>query len=501
MRIQMHLAASALVCVACASAQQVGLIVRVVDASGANIKDATVTLILPSGVQRLQSGTAGVFQVPGVVTGASKLRVEAPGFRTYEGPFDPAKGSPAEVRLSPASISDTVVVTAERIEQDEESVPASVTALGSKAVSDSRIQSFSNIHEYVPNMRYSDYAGRGSYGYLTLRGLGNSGSSVEPSSTVFIDGVPITNFQTYTQGLYDVEHIEVMRGPQSTLYGSYAEAGVVNIYARVPSQEVRASVRQEYANFNSYSTTANASGPLVRNKLFFGVAGNIAGSSGRFSNSYTGKGLSEFSDSGRMQLRFAPTERWDVNANVLGQRIDDEGGYVAFPVDNAAYNALPSVLPYRNGSFQISQDTPGYRKNAQNAESVVVTYTAPKAQIISTTSRRDSSSRTLFDYDETPTPIAVASGLYRPHEFYQDLHVQSPGLRDGGFSYVAGFPTTETGNQLPRQSSTSPVRSADRRTTPTACTTTDLTRTRLAATARRRNASSRSGLASPPAFA
>jgi iron complex outermembrane receptor protein len=423
--------------VTCVEAQQLSLAGKVLDATG-SVPGAQVTVRSTSGTRSTLSDANGSYVFAALDHGSYTLHVEASGYRFYDTELALDESRNVDVHLEVAGITSTVNVSAARIEQDEQSVPASVTALGPQAVRDSRIESFSTIHEYVPNMRYADYAGRGVYGFLTIRGVGNSFSSVEPSATVFVDGVPITDFFSYSQQLYDIEHIEVLRGPQSTLYGSFAEAGVVNIFTRMPDERLRASIRQEYGNFNSYSTMASISGPIIRNKLFLEGAGNVSGSDGPFRNSFTGKRFGEFAESGRIRLRYTPIERFDVVVGVTGQTIDDQGGQLAFPIDNIAYSALPSVAPFRNGNFDVAYDAPGYRKTGTNAQSIVARYTGDQFQLVSTTARRENGIRKRWDYDGTPSPYFIADSDSRPHEFYQEVRIQSPGSYGRGFSYVAG---------------------------------------------------------------
>ncbi|HEY7445833.1 MAG TPA: TonB-dependent receptor, partial [Vicinamibacterales bacterium] len=344
-----------------------------------------------------------------------------------------------DIRLALAGITSTVTVTAQKIEQSEQSVPASLTALGTDAVRASRIEEFATLQEYVPNMRFSDYAGRGVYSLLKIRGLGNGGSLLEPSATVFIDGVPITKIYAYGQQLYDVEHIEVLRGPQSTLYGSVAEAGVINIFSRQPDNVPRFSLRQEYGNLNSYSTTLNASGPFVRDTLFIGAAANVSGSDGHFRNTVSAERLKEFVASGRLQVRYTPTARLEFPGSATWQLMDDHGGRMIFPVDKAVYNAQPSVRQYPVGDFDIAQDDQGFRRSDSDMQSLVFRYTGDRYQLVSTTARREGRLRQQFDSDFTPAPTLMTKNSGQNGEHYQEVRIQSLGGASNPFSYVAGF--------------------------------------------------------------
>jgi iron complex outermembrane receptor protein len=419
-------------------AQQGALSGRVQDQLGGAVPEARVFVSGPSNADT-PVNAEGEYRFPELAPGTYAVSAQAPGFGVFTGTIDIAGPQTLDIRLGLAGITSTVTVTAQKIEQSEQSVPASITALGAEAVRASRIEEFATLQEYVPNMRFSDYAGRGVYSYLAIRGMGNSGASVEPSATVFIDGVPNTEFFDYGQQLYDLERVEVLRGPQSTLYGSFAGAGVINIFSRQPDNVPRFWLRQEYGNFNSHSTTVNASGPLVRDTLFIGAAANVSGSDGHVRNTVSGKRLNEFVASGRLQVRYIPTARLEFRGSATLQQIDDQGGSIAFPVDVAAYNAAPGVGQYQVGDFEIAVDDQGFRRSDSHMQSLVFRYTGDRYQVVSTTARREGHLRQEADGDRTPAPILTSKSTGKNGEYYQEVRIQSLGARSNAFSYVAGF--------------------------------------------------------------
>ena len=128
---------------------------------------------------------------------------------------DMVSPSPRSDDQTPAS--EAVVVTAEKLPQDPQRIPVSLDVLSGQQIGDAvQLNDFARLGEYLPNVRYTDTGGRATFGYLQIRGLINSSQAVDPSAAVYVDGVPVGDFYSCSQRLYDVDRIEVLRGPQRT---------------------------------------------------------------------------------------------------------------------------------------------------------------------------------------------------------------------------------------------------------------------------------------------
>ena len=139
--------------------------------------------------------------------------------------------------VSDDAFLDEVVVTAERRSQNLQEVPISVTVFGSDDIKDGRITSMADVAKETPNLKMSTF----NIGepQIYLRGIGNSNDSVasDPAVAIFLDDVYIGRPGATTFDLYDLERIEVLRGPQGTLYGKNATGGAIGIYSKKPSEE------------------------------------------------------------------------------------------------------------------------------------------------------------------------------------------------------------------------------------------------------------------------
>ena len=160
---------------------------------------------------------------------------------------------------------ETVRVTATKRSEDAQSVPASISALRAETLEDMSAQKLGEAVRALPNVHLKQ-ATSGSA--LVIRGLSTIDTSLYNSGGLYVDGVarPLTYMQNLE--LMDVERIEVLRGPQGTLYGRNSDAGIVNVVLRQPGQEPSARIFANYGSYNSLHTGAGFSAPLDFQDLF-----------------------------------------------------------------------------------------------------------------------------------------------------------------------------------------------------------------------------------------
>lgn len=207
---------------------------------------------------------------------------------------------------------DDVVVTAEKEETDLQKVPYSISALTSKKVADFRLWNTRDITAIVPNL-YSANPGD-NRNVTSIRGI--TSSSYDPAVATYIDGVNQFTLDTYLSQLFDVERIEVLRGPQGTLYGRNAMGGVINIITRQPNnqREVLAEVSAGTAGQQRYTLGFKA--PVIKNKLFFGAAGIYDRTDGFYTNTYNDTNFDEKkSFTGSYFLTWLVNPAWSVTLN------------------------------------------------------------------------------------------------------------------------------------------------------------------------------------------
>ena len=256
-----------------------------------------------------------------------------------------------------------ITVTAQKRTENVQQVPSSVGVISSQHVEDNRITSFSDLDKAVPNLKIGD-SGPGTYSYFGIRGRINGSMDVDPTVTVLVDGVPYDDFFTISGlPLFNVDRIEVLRGPQSTMYGMNSAAGVVNVITKKPGNTPYMNFGMEgfagdYSDIGGH-VKASAGGPVVQDKLAIGVdfAGGNTGS--YIKNAYDNNkfGGSE-SFAGRISTVFTPTDTFDATFNVGAYRINTDSGFLSLPTTEAA----AAVIGQKKRKWQADYNEEGTGK-------------------------------------------------------------------------------------------------------------------------------------------
>ena len=168
-----------------------------------------------------------------------------------------------------------IVVTARRRQEALQDVPVAVTAFTAETLERMNVTNITNTLGVTPGLYFTQngLSPNRDFQQLIVRGVGVS-SQLEPSVGTFIDGVYVPALG-FDMGYLDVDHIEVLKGPQGALFGRNTEGGAVNIVLRKPDDQFRARTSVSYDNFNTAAFDATVSGPLVAGKLFASFAGKL----------------------------------------------------------------------------------------------------------------------------------------------------------------------------------------------------------------------------------
>ncbi len=179
---------------------------------------------------------------------------------------------------------EEIVVTAQKREENLQAVPIQVAAFTAQKIEDAGIVTTQDFVNLVPNMSLDD-----SFTYLNtfvvVRGVTQINNADSPVAIV-VDGVPQNNQKQFKQNLFDVERIEVLKGPQGALYGRNAIGGAVNIVTKQPSNEFEGFANASYGRGDAWEISGGVSGPVLEDKVLFRVAGFYKEDNGRIENTY-----------------------------------------------------------------------------------------------------------------------------------------------------------------------------------------------------------------------
>ena len=164
---------------------------------------------------------------------------------------------------------DNITVTAQKTEENGKDVPISMTVFNEFTLQDRNIDEVKDIAKYTPGLDII------SYGALkcapSMRGLSSEFKYFSSIAGLYIDGVPITDGTGFDASLMDIERVEVLKGPQGTLYGKNTEVGVINVITKKPDNETRGKIGVELGSDNKREYSFSASGPIIKDKFYIGV--------------------------------------------------------------------------------------------------------------------------------------------------------------------------------------------------------------------------------------
>ena len=224
------------------------------DSSGGAIPGASVKIVnedTNATVEEITDGQ-GAYRVTSLPPGRYRVETVLDGFETAVNRVVLAEGQTAtsEVTLSPARFSQSVVVTARRVEEVAQEVPIPVSVVRGDLVADAGAFNVNRLKEMLPTVQFYSTNPRNSA--INIRGLGApfglTNDGIEPGVGLYIDGVFYARPASATLDFLDVEQVEVLRGPQGTLFGKNTTAGAIIVTTRKPSftpgNRSRAELRQ-----------------------------------------------------------------------------------------------------------------------------------------------------------------------------------------------------------------------------------------------------------------
>ncbi|MEY3818598.1 MAG: hypothetical protein RLZZ425_53 [Bacteroidota bacterium] len=241
---------------------------------------------------------------------------------------------------------DEVVVTAEKKEELLQKIPASITALNAKQINAFGLWNTKEITGIIPNLYSADPGDNRDVN--SVRGIATS--SYDPTVATYIDGVNQFSLDTYIPTLFDVERIEVLRGPQGTLYGRNAMGGVINIITKQPNNASSGFADISVGNYNQQRITAGFKTPLIKDKLFFGASILSNKRDGYYTNEFTQSSYDNQNGlSGNYFLKYIVSSCWDINLNFKHLANENQGPFpLVFGIEEALNN------PYRLNQNSIT---------------------------------------------------------------------------------------------------------------------------------------------------
>jgi iron complex outermembrane receptor protein len=215
----------------------------------------------------------------------------------------------AQQKSAPDNSIEEIVVTATKREQTLQDVPISVAVTGQQTIERAQVRDLIDLQSVVPSLKVSQFNATGQTNFV-IRGFGNGNGNdgIESSVGVFIDGVYRSRSAAALDDLPEVERIEVLRGPQSTLFGKNVSAGAISIVTKRPQFEAGGKIEATVGNYNTRQIKGTFTGP-ISDTLAVRLSGSLNKRDGFFTNVTTGNDVND-------------RDRWSIRGDMLWEPTD-----------------------------------------------------------------------------------------------------------------------------------------------------------------------------------
>jgi len=371
---------------------------------------------------------------------------------------------PLAAALSPAmaqaAVLEEVMVTSQKREQNLQDVGISVSAFSNAMLRDLGMQNTTDLEAQTPNLMIGEYGGAGATTTVNIRGVAqlDFADYQESPNAVYVDGAYVSFIGGVNMSMYDLQRVEVLRGPQGTLFGRNATGGLLHLISNRPTDEFEAYVDLTVGDYDRIATEGAISGPLsdsVRGRVSFatnqhdGWMENQAGDDIVEDDTFNLRAQLEFDlgDATTLLLSGRYSDTDDVNAGVyhqVGSAPNPANDFLSEKINNSnrylldgfctQFNGVPTMTPpggsdcYGNVEqrdvYDVSPDVVGFFDREFYGASATLTWNVSDSVVlISLTDYQSIEKDYLEDNDSTLLPITVFSQTQDADQFSQELRL------------------------------------------------------------------------------
>ena len=354
---------------------------------------------------------------------------------------------------------NAIIVTATKREQTLQETPVAVSVTTAETIERAQIRDIADLATVVPSLRVSTLQSAFATTY-SIRGFGTDGNNIglEPSVAVFVDGIYRSRAISQISDLPDIQRVEVLRGPQSTLFGKNASAGVISIVTKKPAFDFGGMVEASYGNYNAFVTKGYLTGPIT-DTIAASIAGGYNRRDGYLTNAFNGQDINDRNRwFARGQVLFEPGTDFSVRLIADYDEIDERCCGVVNVQPSAATGAVLAVggqiNDFRNnpGGDVIYTDVDPFNRIKNYGVSGQVDYSFGAVTATSITSYRQTELNANQDVDFTSAALATGANIGQADidTFTQELRLTSD--FDGPLNFLIGGyyfdETVDTADQI-----------------------------------------------------
>jgi len=330
-------------------------------------------------VRRLNTDRYGRYEFKSLPIGVYNVKAGSPGYEDVE-VKDIVLTAQANREVNivftmvPGVIRESIVVSARIIEENLQDAPLSIMALNTDQLFKMQADKLDNLTQYAPNVNIFTPRSSTSNGAVFIRGIGQEDTvfTVDSGVGIYVDDVLLPRSQASIMDIYDIERIEILRGPQGTLYGRNTIGGAIKLISKQPTNELSGAVDITTGNYNLADIKGNFNLPILHDRLVALISAGTFNRRGFETNTFTGKRTySKRSIVGRGALLWTPNKNLNIEfrADVLRDRPSIRVGALLRPQTTAL--DYPGLLNGDLVTFPANKDKPfSVRSDVQDKQAV-----------------------------------------------------------------------------------------------------------------------------------
>ncbi|MEM0931418.1 MAG: TonB-dependent receptor [Bacteroidota bacterium] len=295
---------------------------------------------------------------------------------------------------------------------------ASVSVVNTKEIAQLQLNKLSDMNGIAPNFRTFDDGANGGFTLISSRGISTADNF--PAVGVYIDNIPFFNGFSFPITLQDIDNIEILRGPQGTLYGRNSLAGVIKITTKEPTNNIDGYLRIDYGNLDRRELNFAFNAPLVKDKLFLRASTNILDRDGFVTNLFNNNSLQNRKViDGNFKLKYFASEKLRFNLLYNVQRKESDA--YAYVISNPQIS-LQDLL---ENPYEVNFDVDVLRETVNQNMAFSLKYDFKGFQLNAITAYQNTSEQGTDDFDYTPFDIQSAVDEITVSNFSQEFRLVS----------------------------------------------------------------------------
>ncbi len=316
---------------------------------------------------------------------------------------------------------DEIIIQSPKYNRNVFDIPAAASMIPERLIENNRVENLTDVSTIIPNFFMPDYGSKLT-SPVYIRGVGNRINT--PSVGLYVDEIPYFEKAAFNFDFYDVERIEVLRGPQGTLYGRNAMGGLINVITNKPHNEQATTVTIDYGNFNQIRSNITHNQPVGKSLAVQGSL-NQRHNDGFYTNTFSQTEVDKINSySGRLKALFTPSKKFNALGNIQYED-SRQGGYPYALFDDAKMQA--GAISYDKESI--------YNRKLLSA-GLNLNYSASGFSVRAVSSFQSLDDFQEIDQDFTPQSLFFVEQNQQLHMLAQEINIES--AKGGAYNWLFG---------------------------------------------------------------